>query len=426
MRILLLGAAGFIGRHILSDLLAAGHDVVGVARSTGSLASAFPDIRFVQIDLARALRPEDWTEHLADVDVIVNAAGLLRGRDLEAVHIAMPRALYQAAEASGVQRVVLISAISARPDLATDYSQTKLAGEAALRASTLDWTILRPSLVYGDGSYGGTSLMRGMAGFPLLTPIPGDGNFIFTPIHARDLARTVRLASEGQVPPHQTLDPVGPETLTLRQMLSRYRKWLGFGEARFLRVPMVLMALMARLGDVLGNGPISSNSLDQMIAGNAGDSAQFAQSIGFTPRSLDMALRDRPSQVQDRWHARLFFLAPLLKAALALMWVASAWLGLFHGAATTAQLVGAAGLPTSWCMPLQIGGSLLDLAILAQLLFDRRAARSAVCQLLVVGGYTVVIGAILPHLWLDPLGPLLKNLPIMAVIAVYGVIGDKR
>lgn len=426
MRILLLGAGGFMGRHILSDLLAAGHEVVGVARSTASLAQAFPDARFLQIDLARALRVEDWTQAVAGIDVIVNAAGLLRGRDLEAVHVAMPRALHQAAEASGARRAVLVSAISARPDLATDYSQTKLAGEAALRASALDWTILRPSLVYGDGSYGGTSLMRGMAGFPVLTPIPGDGDFAFTPIHVRDLARTVRLACEGHVPPRQTLEPVGPETMTLRQMLSRYRTWLGFGEAQFLPVPMPVMRLMARVGDGLGDGPISSNSLDQMIAGNAGDSATFAQAIGFLPRSLDRALRDRPAQVQDRWHARLFFMAPLLQGILLLMWLASAWLGLFHGAEATAQLVSTAGLPQSWGAPLQLGGSLLDLAMAGQLLVDRSAARTALCQLLAVGGYTVVIGSILPHLWLDPLGPLLKNLPIMVAIAIYGVIGDKR
>lgn len=426
MRILLLGAAGFIGRHILSNLLKAGHDVVGVARSTASLVSAFPDARFIQIDLARALRLEDWTSHLAGIEVIVNAAGLLRGGDLQAVHVMMPRALHQAAETSGVRRVVLISAISARPDLLTDYSLTKLAGEAALRESALDWTIMRPSLVYGDGSYGGTSLIRGMAGLPLLTPTPGDGEFAFTPIHVRDLAQAVRLACEGQVPPRQTLEPVGPETLSLRQILARYRTWLGFGEARFLPVPMPAMRLMARLGDVLGDGPISSNSLDQMIAGNAGDNAAFEQAIGFTPRSLDRALRDRPSQVQDRWHARLFFLAPLLQAALLLMWLASAWLGLFHGAAATAQLVGAAGVPERWCMPLQISSSLLDIAIAGQLLSDRNAARSAFCQLLVIGGYTLVIGTILPCLWLDPLGPLLKNLPIMTAVAVYGVIGDKR
>jgi uncharacterized protein YbjT (DUF2867 family) len=328
MRILVLGAGGFIGRHILSDLLGAGHDVIGVARSTQELAAVFPQATFIALDLARAVRAEAWSGHLAGVDVVVNAAGLLRGPEMDAVHVAMPKALLGAAAAARVRRAVLISAISAREDVATDYSASKLAGEEVLRACRLDWTILRPSLVYGDGSYGGTSLMRGMVGLPLAVPLPGSGEFAFTPIHVRDLARTVRIACEGGLPPGQILEPVGPETLTLKELLARYRAWLGFGPARFVPVPMPVMRLFGRIGDMLGDGPVATNSLVQMVAGNAGDTEAFIKAVGFT-------LRDRPAQVQDRWHARLFFLAPLLKAVLVLMWLASAWLGLAHGAAQT-------------------------------------------------------------------------------------------
>lgn len=426
MRILVLGAGGFIGRHILSDLLNAGHDVIGVARSTQALVGAFPQAAFVALDLARAAGIEDWSGRLEGIDVVVNAAGVLRGPDMDAVHVAMPKALLAAAAAARVKRVVLISAISAREDVATDYSASKLVGEEALRKSGLDWTILRPSLVYGDGSYGGTSLMRGMAGLPLAVPLPGVGEFAFTPIHVRDLARTVRIACEGGVPPCHTLEPVGPETLTLKELLARYRAWLGFGPARFVPVPMPVMRAFGRIGDVFGDGPIATNSLVQMVAGNAGDSEAFARAIGFAPRSIGTAMRDRSAQVQDRWHARLFFLAPLLKAVLALMWLASAWLGLAHGAMQTEAVVHSLGLSAGWADPMRIGSSLLDTAVAAQLLFDRSAVRAALVQLAVVSGYTVVVGLALPELWLDPLGPLLKNLPVMLAIVVYGVIGDKR
>lgn len=426
MRVLVLGAGGFIGRYIVSDLMDAGHEIVGTARSTEALSRAFPKARFVAINLAQALHTEDWQQHLVGVEVIVNAAGVLRGPEMDAVHVAMPKALYAAAETASVRRVVLISAISARSDVATDYSVSKLAGEAELRGSGLDWTILRPSLVYGDGSYGGTSLIRGMAGLPLFVPLPGSGDFPFSPIHVRDLARSVRIVCGKDFPLRQTLEPVGPETLTLRGLLARYRAWLGFGPARFLRVPMPLIRSLGRIGDLVGDGPLATNSLVQMIAGNAGDSAAFTKDTGFAPRSLDDALQERPAQVQDRWHARLFFLAPALKAVLIFMWLASAWLGLVHGAAQTEALVRSLGLPEDVADPLRIGSSALDIAIAGLLLFGRSAARSALVQLVVVFGYTVVIGCALPQLWLDPLGPLLKNLPILLVIAVYGVIGDKR
>jgi uncharacterized protein YbjT (DUF2867 family) len=100
---------------------------------------------------------------------------------MEAVHAGMPAALHAAARSAGVRRTILISAISARADVETDYSRSKLRGEDVVRQSGLGWTILRPSLVYGDGSYGGTSLMRGMAALPWIMPIPREWRFPLLP-----------------------------------------------------------------------------------------------------------------------------------------------------------------------------------------------------------------------------------------------------
>jgi uncharacterized protein YbjT (DUF2867 family) len=426
MRIMLLGANGFIGRHVLAELLAHGHEVIAVVRRIDGIDSAFPGVHFIEMDLVPALSEPDWTPHLVGIDLIINAAGLLRGSGMTAVHEAMPEALYAAAVHAGVRRAILLSAISARADVPTDYAQSKLAGEAILRSSGLNWTIMRPSLVYGDGSYGGTSLMRGMAGLPGFVTIPGKGDFAFTPIHVRDLAHALRIACEDDGFAGKTLEPVGPRTMELRELLTQYRSWLGFGRARFIAIPMPVMRMLGKMGDFLGNGPMATNSLVQMIAGNAGDSKAFASTIGFAPRSLETALRDRPAQVQDRWHARLFFLAPALKAVLVLMWVASALLGFFYGAAQADELVRALGWSSSLADPLRIGGSVLDLGIAALLILDRRARWSTLVQLITVAGYTLVIGFALPQLWLDPLGPLLKNLPILIAILVHGAIGDKR
>ena len=426
MRVMLLGAGGFIGRHILADLLAAGHDVVAVVRRAEGLEQAFPDARFVAIDLAQATDPSRWRAHLDGVTCIVNAAGLLRGPHMEAVHVAMPRALYTAARAAGVRQALLISAISAREDVPSDYAKTKLAGEAVLRESGLDATILRPSLVYGDGSYGGTSLLRGLAALPLAIPVPGAGDQLFTPIHVDDLARdVVRLCGDAAAA-GRTLEPVGPETIELRDLLRRYRAWLGFGRGLIVSVPIPLMRALGRLGDLAGDGPIASNSLIQLVAGNGGDSAAYASAIGTTPRSLDEALRARPAEVQDRWHARLFFMAPTIRAVLVLLWLASAWLGLVYGKHATGEVVTGLGLSPLLADPLRIGASLADIGIAAYLLFGRSVRIATGLQVAAILAFSIVIGIAQPRLWLDPLGPLLKNLPILLLVAVHGVIGDKR
>ncbi|MEP7221078.1 MAG: NAD(P)H-binding protein [Novosphingobium sp.] len=426
MRILVLGAGGFIGRYIVAELLAQEHELVGVVRNSVKFAAAFPQITFLQFDLAKATNSQDWEGPLNGIDCIINAAGILRGSEMDAIHVAMPLALNTAASKAGTKHIVLISAISARPNVTTDYSLSKLRGEENLRRSNLNWTILRPSLVYGDGSYGGTSLMRGMAALPFCVPLPGKGDFAFTPIHVRDLAQTVVQVCGNRDYFGETLEPVGPETFSLRHLLGRYRTWLGFGPARFFSIPMSLMRLAGKVGDIIGDGPVATNSLVQMVAGNEGDSEAFAKRVGFRSIRLDDALLANPAQVQDRWHARLFFLAPAIKAVLVVLWLASAWLGMFHGEVVTRQLVAGLGLSASWGDPLRISGSLLDLGIAALLMIECRVSWITIIQLVMVLGYSVVIGFALPYLWMDPLGPLLKNLPILLLIGVYAAIGDKR
>jgi uncharacterized protein YbjT (DUF2867 family) len=426
MHILLLGAGGFIGRHILSELLATGHRVRAVARDVSALREMEPGAEWVGLDLARTTDADGWVQHLAGIDCVVNAAGVLRGPEMHAVHVAMPQALHAACRKVEVRRVILISAVSARPDVATDYARTKLEGEAALRNSGLRWTILRPSLVVAEGSYGGTSLLRGLSALPFFQPLPGDGDFAFSPIHADDLARSVRLACEDLWFVNMTLEPAGPKTQTLRELMTRYRSWLGFGRVRWVSIPMPVMRLLGRIGDLAGSGPVSTNSLTQLVAGNAADGEAFAQAVGFRPRSLDHMMRDRAAGVQDRWHARLFFLAPAIRWGLALLWLASALLGLFAARPQTLEVLAAIGAPEAAAFPLQLVTALFDLAIAALVLRDSRARIATAAQLIVVLGYTLFLTIALPALWTDPLGPLLKNMPILLLILVHGVIGDRR
>jgi nucleoside-diphosphate-sugar epimerase len=117
MHVLVLGGSGFIGLHLSADLASRGHEVVATARRARNLRQVIPGVSFLELDLAKAIQPDEWMPLLAGVEMIVNAAGILRGKDMRRIHIDMPRALYRAAQAVGVKRVVLISAISARQDV---------------------------------------------------------------------------------------------------------------------------------------------------------------------------------------------------------------------------------------------------------------------------------------------------------------------
>lgn len=202
MRILLTGANGFIGRQLLAGLQTLGHDVVAVIRDPQALHHQFPGIEAVAADFNRDTSPEIWRPRLAGIDAVINCAGVLhggRGQNLEAIHVTAPIALFDACARAGVRKVVQISAISADVEVGTDYALTKKRADDHLRSLALDWTVLRPSLVYGNGSYGGTSVIRGRAGLPLVTPLVGDGSAAFRPIHIADLVETVvRIVESGR------------------------------------------------------------------------------------------------------------------------------------------------------------------------------------------------------------------------------------
>ena len=226
----------------------------------------------------------------------------------------------------------------------------------------------------------------------------------------------------------QTLEPVGPEVVTFRGLIEKYRSWLGLAPVPTLTIPMPVMRVAARIADLAGGGPLGTASLRQLKVGNAGREAAttFADKIGFTPRRMDDMLARRPAQTQDLWHARLYFLRPLLRAVLILLWIGSALAGVLAPVASYAMVDAAfssLGLPSR---PLALAFSGVDLLIAGALLVRWRPRWMAAIQMAVVAGYTILLTVLAPALWLEPFGALLKNLPILALIGVWMVLEEER
>jgi len=157
-----------------------------------------------------------------------------------------------------------------------------------------------------------------------------------------------------------------------------------------------------------------------------GAHARLRDELGLAPRALQDVLAERPSQVQDRWQAQLYFLAPALQAGVVALWLLSAWAGWVASAEQIRQLV-AGSLLQDWA-PVAIarfaGG--MDLLLALWLLSGRKQRMAIAAMIALVLLYTVVFGLALPALWLDPLGGLAKNLAVLPALAVLWVVSDRR
>src|SRR4029078_11891029 len=133
---------------------------------------------------------------------------------LWAIHHDTPKALFDACVKTGVKKIIQISALGIDHS-DTTYSKSKKAIEAYLFTLPIKSFILRPSLVYGRGSYGGTSLFRGLAGLPWFIPVPGEGQQTFQPIHLQDLSKAILRLIEIPLEQNQKFAAVGPKSIKL-------------------------------------------------------------------------------------------------------------------------------------------------------------------------------------------------------------------
>jgi uncharacterized protein YbjT (DUF2867 family) len=430
MRILLIGASGLIGSAVAARLKRDGHEIVGVGRGGGPAERRVPVDRWVRLDLRQATTPEAWRPHLAAIDSVVNCAGVLQdsGRDSPGkVHREMPLALWSACESAGVRRVIHFSALGVDRGGITDFSRSKHEGDEALAATRLDWVILRPSVVVGRPAYGGSALFRGLASLPVF-PSPAEAGRVDV-VQLDDVVETVARLLEPDAQTRIALELAGPDRLAFADIVAAYRRWLGWTPARRFTAPGWLMGPAYRGGDALARlgwrPPIRSTAGKEIRRGASGDNGAWRSATGIEPQSLADALASNPASVQERWFSRLYLLKPVAIGTFALFWLLTGLisLGPGYGRATHYMLAGGGGALSE---PSVIAGGLADIAIACAIAW-RPTTRLALWAALGLSLFYIVAGTLLlPELWADPLGPMMKIWPILALNLLCLAILDER
>lgn len=426
MKILILGGNGFIGSAFAQAALTNGHEVTCLGRNISVAKERLPNCKWLQTDIAKMTNPADWDPHVKEHDVVINAAGALQSsnRDnLKAVqHLAMA-AMYKAAAGSSL-RIIQISANTSDQGAETEFLATKHAADEALKASGLAYTIFRPTLVVGRNAHGGTALIRSIAAFPLVLPITfGQSKCQVTNLD--DLCDLVLEASMGNHGDADDFVVSNQEVLELEKVIIAHRKWLGLPVNRIWRIPNFVAKICSVAADWAGafgwRSPLRSTALTVLSSG-----VTSAENIKkMQTRNLAQTLAANSAGVQDLWFARLYLLKPVILLCLILFWITSGAIALWQFDATV-SLATVAGIGLQAAKTLSILTSLADIFLGLSLMFQR-FAKQAIWGMILLSITYLASGMILqPELWVHPLGPMIKVIPVLVLHVVALSMLDER
>lgn len=291
--VLVLGGSGFVGRGIVNRLVARGCRVLVPSRRRDHAKHL---IMLPTVDVVDANLHDDATlDRLVDgQDAVINLVGILQGRqeDFDRAHAELPRRVLAACARHGVGRYVHMSALGADVNGPSMYLRSKGAGEAAVRAAALHWTIFQPSVVFGPGDRF-LNTFAGLAKIAPFFPLAG-ADVKFQPVWVDDVADAFVNSLDNAATFGRTYVLAGPRVYTLRELVAFAAQASGHPRP-IVALPAGLARLQARLMELAPGEPMMSrDNLDSMQRDNIAPVQPFAPApelgIAHTPMEPEAAL----------------------------------------------------------------------------------------------------------------------------------------
>lgn len=284
MKIFISGGTGFVGGHVCRALLERGHELrLLVHRRGGTVEEG---IELVEGDVTRL---ETFQQALGGCDAVVNLVGIIRefpskGVTFERLHVQATANLLAAAAGSGIRRYLQMSALGARPAAVSAYHQTKWRAEESVRGSGLEWTIFRPSLIFGPHDAFINMLAAQLRLAPVM-PVIGSGSYRLQPVHADDVARCFALALEMPGTIGQVYELCGADRVSYEELIDMIAAALGRQRLFKPHLPLGLMKLIIPIAQGIPRFPVTADQL-QMLLEESICNGEWRQTFGFEPRGL--------------------------------------------------------------------------------------------------------------------------------------------
>jgi uncharacterized protein YbjT (DUF2867 family) len=284
--ILVTGGTGYVGSHLVQKLAEQGRPVRLVVRDPATARGKLPDgVAVVAGDVSD---PGSLGPAMVGVDTVIHLVAIIRergGTTFERVNYEGSVQVVDAAKAAGARRYLQMSALGALPDPRFPYHDTKYRAEEYVKASGLDWTIFRPSLIFGPGDQF-FSTLAGLAKLPAPFVLPDGGTAKFQPVWLWDVVDAFIRALDDPSTIRQTYELGGPQTMTYKEMIGVLMDVTGRHRPA-ISMPAVLLKPAAFMMDkTLRKPPVTPEQLKMLRLNNSSDRSATAELIGRTPKAL--------------------------------------------------------------------------------------------------------------------------------------------
>lgn len=292
MKVFVTGSTGFVGNHVLHTLLDRGHQVRALVRPGSEYKLKQPDK--VEVIAGEVTESADLIQGMKGCDAAIHLVGIIRAfpsQDItfERLHTEATANVVAAAKEAEVPRLLHMSALGAREDGSTPYLRTKFAAEELVRQSGLNYTIFRPSLIFGRG--GEAIKMFGDMVKKYVVPIIGDGQYRFQPVSVTTVAQGFEKALEPETAKDQTLDVGGPENVTFDEIMDTLARVMGKSIVK-IHMPVLPLRLATSALQHAPGYPLTIDQITMLLEGSTCDEKPFYELLGLEPISLEQTLRD--------------------------------------------------------------------------------------------------------------------------------------
>lgn len=298
MKVFLTGGTGFVGSEILRQLVADGHVVRALVRKGSEDKLAV--LENVEVFPGDVTDAGSLVNALVGCDAIIHLVGIIRefpgkGVTFKKMHVAATENILHAAEEQGVQRYLHMSSNGTRERGSTDYHRSKWQGEELVRESPLDWTIFRPSLIFGQGSEFVKILATLIQKMPVV-PVIGNGKYRMQPVAVDQVAASFVKALGMNETIGKSYQLGGGVSYSYDEILDLTARALGKEKACKIHQPIFMVKPMIRMMQGFDQFPITEDQLKMLVEGNVCDPQEWAQTFNLKPLSfadgIEVCLQD--------------------------------------------------------------------------------------------------------------------------------------